>query len=282
MWRDCNTIEEMESAILGAFAPKEMSILQQIMPIKAIDKAKKQEVADEAEEVESATFMIDSHGDQNVLELCERMDDALAPCEKPVDHKKSHLPAQDHEALLKEWSHLPTELQVPERKEEPGTSKSKEPEVMKKSVLTPGFEKKHSVPPYSEGKKAMARKRRQEKATTKEGWFDMKAPEMTEELEADIEAMQMRGSTASWSAYKKKDHKNTPKFFQIATVEDSPLDFYHSRIPRKERKRTIVDELLADAEFRKSNKKQYIKAAEKLNKRHPNKKGGRHKKAKRV
>jgi len=31
---------------------------------------------------------------------------------------------------------------------------------MKKSVLTPGFEKKHSVPPYSEGKKAMARKRR--------------------------------------------------------------------------------------------------------------------------
>jgi len=58
----------------------------------------------------------------------------------------------------------------------------------------------------------------QEKATTKEGWFDMKAPEMTEELEADIEAMQMRGSTASWSAYKKKDHKNTPKFFQVSSA----------------------------------------------------------------
>ena len=38
---------------------------------------------------------------------------------------------------------------------------------------------------------------------------------------------------------------------QVATVQDSPLDFYHSRIPKKERKRTIVDELLADAEFRK-------------------------------
>lgn len=32
---------------------------------------------------------------------------------------------------------------------------------------------------------------------------------------------------------------------------DSPLDFYSSRIPKKERKRTIVEELLADAEFRR-------------------------------
>lgn len=32
---------------------------------------------------------------------------------------------------------------------------------------------------------------------------------------------------------------------------DNPIDFYHSRIPKKERKRTIVEELLADAEFRR-------------------------------
>lgn len=31
---------------------------------------------------------------------------------------------------------------------------------------------------------------------------------------------------------------------------DNAADFYHSRIPKKERKRTIVEELLADAEFR--------------------------------
>lgn len=37
---------------------------------------------------------------------------------------------------------------------------------------------------------------------------------------------------------------------QVGTVVDSPADFYHSHIPKKQRKRTMVEELLADAEFR--------------------------------
>lgn len=39
--------------------------------------------------------------------------------------------------------------------------------------------------------------------------------------------------------------------FQVGTVLDSPADFYHARIPKKERKKTIVEELLADSEFRR-------------------------------
>lgn len=38
---------------------------------------------------------------------------------------------------------------------------------------------------------------------------------------------------------------------------DSPLDHYNNRLTRKERKRTLVDELLADAEFNKYNKRKY-------------------------
>ena len=37
---------------------------------------------------------------------------------------------------------------------------------------------------------------------------------------------------------------------QMGRVVDNPVDFYHSRIPKKERKKTLVDELLADQEFR--------------------------------
>lgn len=37
---------------------------------------------------------------------------------------------------------------------------------------------------------------------------------------------------------------------QVGTVVDNPVDFYHSRVPKKGRKRTMVEELLADAEFR--------------------------------
>jgi hypothetical protein len=58
----------------------------------------------------------------------------------------------------------------------------------------------------------------EQRATTKSGWFDMKAPEMTEELEADLQAVQMRGSTASWTGYKKNDYKNGPKFFQVSKL----------------------------------------------------------------
>lgn len=39
--------------------------------------------------------------------------------------------------------------------------------------------------------------------------------------------------------------------FQVGTIVDSPADFYHARIPKKERKKTIVDELLTDSEFRR-------------------------------
>jgi DNA-directed RNA polymerase subunit N (RpoN/RPB10) len=44
---------------------------------------------------------------------------------------------------------------------------------------------------------------------------------------------------------------------QIGRVVDSPADFYSSRIPQKERKRTLVDELMADAEFKRYAKRKY-------------------------
>jgi Fcf2 pre-rRNA processing. len=48
-----------------------------------------------------------------------------------------------------------------------------------------------------------------------------------------------------------------PVYFQIGQVIESPADFYHSRIPKKHRKKTLVDELLADAEFKNKCKKKY-------------------------
>ena len=39
-------------------------------------------------------------------------------------------------------------------------------------------------------------------------------------------------------------------------------DFYSSRIPKKDRKRSMVDQLLADAEFRRRNKRKYLEIQE--------------------
>lgn len=49
---------------------------------------------------------------------------------------------------------------------------------------------------------------------------------------------------------------------------DSPLDYYSNRLTRKERKRTLVDELLADAEFNKYNKRKYREILEERQKTH--------------
>ncbi|XP_034005606.1 deoxynucleotidyltransferase terminal-interacting protein 2 [Trematomus bernacchii] len=131
-------------------------------------------------------------------------------------------------------------------------------EVMKKSVMGPDFEKNDAVPPYSEAKKATKLKNRAEREkSTGDGWFNMKAPELTQELKADLQVLKMRGSMDSKRFYKKNDREGFPKYFQVGTVVDSPIDFYHSRVPMKQRKRTMVEELLNDAEFRQNNKKKY-------------------------
>merc|ERR1719309_303993 len=118
------------------------------------------------------------------------------------------------------------------------------------------------------GKKKLKKLKREEREKTKgAGWFDMPALEMTEERKRDLELLQMRGAIDPKRFYKKSDNRGLPKYFQIGTVVDSPFDFYSDRIPTKARKRTMVDELLADAEFKKYNKRKYVQIIEERNRK---------------
>ncbi|XP_063154368.1 deoxynucleotidyltransferase terminal-interacting protein 2 isoform X2 [Candoia aspera] len=131
-------------------------------------------------------------------------------------------------------------------------------ELLQKSIITPDFEKKECVPPLRESAHQLKKQRRAERAkTTGDGWFGMKAPEMTEELKNDLKALKMRAVIDPKRFYKKNDREGLPRHFQVGTIVDSPVDYYHARIPKKERKKTIVDELLADSEFRRYNKRKY-------------------------
>ncbi|XP_063973266.1 deoxynucleotidyltransferase terminal-interacting protein 2 [Diachasmimorpha longicaudata] len=132
------------------------------------------------------------------------------------------------------------------------------PEILRKTAIKPGFEQLMHVPKYELSKrqrKARAEKERKESKGKK--WFNLPATEMTDEIKHDLEIIQMRSVLNPKQFYKKNDIKTLPKFFQIGKVVDTPLDFYHGRLTKKERKRTIVDELMADAEFAKYNKRKY-------------------------
>jgi len=112
------------------------------------------------------------------------------------------------------------------------------------------------------GKKKLKKLKKLERERTKGGgWFDMKAPEMTEELKRDLEIIQMRSALDPKRFYKKPDSE-LPKYFQIGQIQDNAADFYNDRIPKKERKKTLVDELMSDAEFRKYNKRKYAEIQE--------------------
>ncbi|CAH0722253.1 unnamed protein product, partial [Brenthis ino] len=129
---------------------------------------------------------------------------------------------------------------------------------MKKSVLVPGLEKEHRLPKYDVSDRKLRAMRKKEREKTKgPGWFNMKAPEMTPELKNDLQVLKMRSAMDPKHFYKKNDMEVLPKYFQVGRVMDAALDHVNERVTRKERKRTMVDELLADAEFQKYNKRKY-------------------------
>ncbi|XP_052093454.1 deoxynucleotidyltransferase terminal-interacting protein 2-like [Mytilus californianus] len=136
-------------------------------------------------------------------------------------------------------------------------------EVMKKSVLTPDFEKQFSLTPYEESVRQQKKQRRKEREKTKgKNWYNMEAPEMTEEKKNDLMVVHMRKALDPKRFYKNNDTVSIPKYFQLGTVVESSADFYHSRVPKKQRKSNMVEELLADAEFRTYNKRKYVEIQE--------------------
>ncbi|KAG7202488.1 hypothetical protein KM043_017058 [Ampulex compressa] len=141
--------------------------------------------------------------------------------------------------------------------------------VLENSVIKPGFEQLEVVPPYNETKKQIQAQRHKERAKTKgKQWFNLPATEMTPEVRRDLELIQMRSVLDPKHFYKKNDLKILPKYFQIGKVIDSPYDYYSGRLTKKERKKSIVDELMADAEFAKYNKRKYKEIIDKKKKSH--------------
>ncbi|XP_050413260.1 deoxynucleotidyltransferase terminal-interacting protein 2 [Patella vulgata] len=134
----------------------------------------------------------------------------------------------------------------------------KELKVMEKSVITPDFERTETLPKYHESVRKVKREKKKLREMTKgKKWFDLPATGLTEEKKNSLMVLQMRKALDPKRFYKSNDLKDFPKYFQFGKVVEGAADFYSGRIPKKQRKQTIVDELLADAEFRTYNKRKF-------------------------
>ncbi|XP_031570233.1 deoxynucleotidyltransferase terminal-interacting protein 2-like [Actinia tenebrosa] len=155
--------------------------------------------------------------------------------------------------------------------------------LMAKSVITPDFEKHHTAPPMYKSFSTRKKERQQAKEQSAgPKWFNLPATTITPEIERDLKLLKLRNVLDPKRHYRKNDSKELPKYFQIGTIVEGAADFYSSRIPKRDRRNNIVNELLADTDFRRYNKKKFqeIQAAKqsgrkgfykkKMNRRKPN------------
>ncbi|KAL8578960.1 hypothetical protein ACOMHN_001922 [Nucella lapillus] len=104
--------------------------------------------------------------------------------------------------------------------------------------------------------KKEAKVQRSQWSDGKGGWGAMRATEVTKKKKDDLALLSMRSTIDPTRHYKHTDLK-TPKFFQMGEIQENPYSFYQDRNPKKKRKRTLVDELMADQDFKKRLKHQY-------------------------
>ena len=105
------------------------------------------------------------------------------------------------------------------------------------------------------------------------GWFNMPAVEYTPELRRDMRLLKLRGAYDPKRFYKTDDTSKLPKHFQIGTVVEGAADFYGARMTKKERKRTLTEEIASNPEITAARKKRF----KKLQEEHANTLGRKHK-----
>jgi len=95
--------------------------------------------------------------------------------------------------------------------------------------------------------------------TAGKSWFNMPAVEYTPELRRDMRLLKLRGTYDPKRFYKTDDSSKLPKHFQVGTVIEGAQDFYSSRMTNRERKRTLTEEVAADADIKTLRKKRFAK-----------------------
>ncbi len=70
-----------------------------------------------------------------------------------------------------------------------------------------------SIPPLNNAKLTKKERLKQKELTAGKGWADMPQPEITDEVRADLKAIQLRNFIYPNRFYKSNDSKKLPKYF---------------------------------------------------------------------
>jgi len=91
--------------------------------------------------------------------------------------------------------------------------------------------------------------------TLGKGWFDIAPAKLDEGLRADMKVVQMRNYLDPKRFYKNPDKMKS--VIGVGTVVEGPEEFTTQRMTKKERKQTLVGEILADKKIKDYTKRKY-------------------------
>ncbi|KAI0481653.1 Fcf2-domain-containing protein [Xylaria cf. heliscus] len=95
------------------------------------------------------------------------------------------------------------------------------------------------VPEARKSKKEMAHK-----ADAGPRWFNLPATDLTPELRRDLQLLKMRDVLDPKRHYKKDTTRAIPDFSQVGTVIPGPTDYFSARMTKRDRKRTLLKDVL--------------------------------------
>ncbi|GAP89643.1 putative rRNA-processing protein fcf2 protein [Rosellinia necatrix] len=108
------------------------------------------------------------------------------------------------------------------------------------------------VPEARKSKKEMAHK-----ADAGPQWFNLPATDLTPQLRRDLQLLRMRDVLDPKRHYKKDTTRAIPEFSQVGTVMPGPTDYFSARMTKKDRKRTLLQEVLETENATKRFKSKY-------------------------
>lgn len=94
------------------------------------------------------------------------------------------------------------------------------------------------------------------KQTAKQ-WFDLPKTDMTPEMIRDLKLLKMRSTLNNKIFYKKDNRAAVPEFSHVGTIVAGPTEFFSARMTKKERKQTLLHEVMQTEKENKKFKSKY-------------------------
>ncbi|EPS45686.1 hypothetical protein H072_322 [Dactylellina haptotyla CBS 200.50] len=101
-------------------------------------------------------------------------------------------------------------------------------------------------------------KKEKKDKTAGPSWYNMPATEVTPQIKRDLQMIKLRNVLDPHKHFKGDDWKGKlPKYFQMGTLIEGPTEFYSARLNNKERKKSIVDEIMSNSSGKSRFRKKY-------------------------